>query len=140
MIIRVFIVKNYKHSAIGLYIFYQMIQAPFHVCNIFFLQQQLYICHRIPSNKHADSTSFCTQVYPCSCCPIYARVYLQALVSQIYINSLPVCSYMQQSGLLYLFSFTLGKLCQHSVKSMTDYQCLNITYFYQTRSVLFSLH
>ena len=49
-------------------LFIKIIQAPFHTYNIFFLQQLLYSCQRIPSSKHADSISYCTTVYPCSCC------------------------------------------------------------------------
>ena len=69
---------------------YRTIKAPFHNYNFLFLQQLLYSYHRIPNRKHADSTLFWTQVYPCNCSPDLCS---SSFPSQSYINSLQVCIY-----------------------------------------------
>ena len=65
--IRVIMIMNYKNPVIGSYIVYQTIQAPFHNYTVLFPSvAAVYSCHRIPSSKHANTTSSCIQVYLCS--------------------------------------------------------------------------
>ena len=114
------IVTNYKRPIIGSQIVYQTIQAPFHNYTIFSLQQLLYSCHGIPSSKHADSISSCTQVYPCS---RYLDLCLSSLASiyRLDLCILILCRYVAIYSSLACqtdFCFTLGKLCQPSVISI----------------------
>ena len=113
-----------------------MIQASFHNYAVFFLRQLLYSCHGIPSSKYADSTSSCTQVYPCRRCP-----YLCSLISTQVLDLciLILCRYVAIYSSLACqieFSFTQGKLCQLSKKyRLTSNVSLVYTYFQLARSV-----